>query len=312
MEEYRLGICDSDINYAVSFMNYINMRDDIPLLVCVHSSVTELADAVRKGQLDIVLIDETLESELEEPDILVIRMGEAVQNDLYSRYMCKYRSIPDICEYILSFVGGKVAGKQNKSGKYLAVYMPTYNQRLEHYAVNKLAEYKDGLLIRLYEYRTYTGDEELSDKLMYYLLGHNEEIYKLIYSYISNDGLHNNDRVLYGPGTYVDIRELKRDDLEWFKHLVAEKTNRSTTVIFEIEAAVLSELECLLAFDRVYVPFLSDARSIARLNRFKEAIGHIVTGIALEKFIYVNVEEPDDNGGIRTKTKIEETNIGKH
>lgn len=310
MEEYRLGVCDRDMSYAISFMSYINMRDDIPFLVCVYSSVTDVMDAVQKGQIDIVLIDDFFE--LDETDILIVRFGEASENTLYANYVCKYRSIPDICEYIISLVGGNVIRKENKTGKFLAVYMPAYNHKLAQYAIKEMGKYKNALLIRMQEFRTYTGDEELSDKMMYYLLGHNEELYKLLLSAMSRDANDGGGRIIYGPDSYVDIRELRRRDLEWLKQMIAEKSDRSITVIFEIETGVLSELDCLLAFDRVYVPFLSDDWSIVRLNKFKVAIGHLATGIALEKIIYVNVEEQDANGGVWSKGKIEAKNIGEY
>ncbi len=310
MGEYRLGVCDRDMSYAVSFMSYINMRDDIPFLVCVYSSVTDVMDAVRKGLIDIVLIDDYFEPE--ETDILIVRFGEATENSMYAKYICKYRSIPDICEYILSLIGGKVIRKENKTGKFLAVYMPAYNHKLAKYALREMSEYKNALLIRMQEFRTYTGDEELSDKMMYYLLGHNEELYKLLLTNMNRETDDGGGRIIYGPDSYVDIRELRRGDLEWLKRLIAEKSDRSMTVIFEFETGVLSELDCLLAFDRVYVPYLSDAWSMVRLNKFKEAIAHLATGTALEKIIYENVEEHDANGGVWSKGKIKAKNIGEY
>lgn len=310
MEEYRLGVCDRDMGYAVSFMSYINMRDDIPFLVCVYSSVTEVMDAVRKGQIDIVLIDDFLEPE--ETDILIVRFGEASENSMYTNYICKYRSIPDICEYILSLTGGNVIRKENKIGKFLAVYMPAYDHKLTKYSIKVMGEYKNALLIRMQEFRTHMGEEELSDKMMYYLLGHNEEIYRLL-SPAMSDAIDDGDgKIIYGPDSYMDIRELRRGDLEWLKRLIAEKSDRSITVIFEFETGVLSELDCLLAFDRVYVPFLKDAWSMARLDKFKEAVGHLASGMVLEKIIYVNVEEQNANGGVWSKGKIEAKNIGEY
>ena len=78
---------------------------------------------------------------------------------------------------------------------------------------------------------------------------------------ISESGVRN----IYLSGTYVDTRDVTKDDMKMLLDALL-KTGRFTSIVCDIGGAAFNDLSVLDSFDRIYMPVLKDQQSIKKLE----------------------------------------------
>jgi hypothetical protein len=263
VEEYRLGICDRDREYMLSFMDYMNMDENNPFRVSAFTDICEMGCAVSEGRVDMVLVSDSFD--IREVDVPVIKLTEQTENADCDNYIFKYRSMREITSRLKSIARKNVRTSLAETGGFYAVYSPLGRSGVSTYALKLAGENEDSLLVKLENFRSGEGDD---DAFMYYLLSHNESIGNIIRNIPVTD--ETGVRTVKGPLSYQDIRELKKADVEWLKDFL-NRENICKMAVFDIGSGSLGSFDVLLAFDAVYIPCIY--RDVDKLNTFKKLIG---------------------------------------
>lgn len=290
MEEYRLGICDSDTGYMLGLMDYMNMSIDIPFHVSVFTRLQDMDREMEAGRIDMLLVDSSMEIpekiavEIKKKDMPLVRLTETRDNPDNQEYIFKYQRAEDMSETLSRIAKRKIKLGITGCGGFYGVYSPYGRCGTSTYALRLASETDNSLLVKLENFRGISGGED--DSFMYYLLSHNEAIGGVIRAMQKKDGT--GLRIVEGPLSYQDIRELKQADICWFKDYM-QKGDCCESVVFDIGSGVLGNFDILLAFDTVYVIRVPGADG--KLESFKKTIGY-GNGIGYEKILkFVDMEE---------------------
>lgn len=103
MRQRKLGICDPDIRYAVSLMNYINADIGNSFLAFAFSTRESLSEYLTGNHLDLVLVAEDWIADAAfwdtDTELCVIGMSEHSAENV----ICKYEDADKIVQDILRF-----------------------------------------------------------------------------------------------------------------------------------------------------------------------------------------------------------------
>lgn len=280
MQEYRLGICDYDTGYMLGLMDYMNMCEDIPFHVSAFTSLQDMGREVENGNVDILLVDSSMEVKYE--NLPVVGLDENGEDLNGQEYIFKYQSMESISEKLCRITKKRLKTAVSAGGGFYGVYSPVGRCGVSRCALRLAGESENSLLVMLENFRERTCSED--DSFMYYLLSHNEAVGNIIGAMqgVGERGI----KVVPGPLSYQDIRELKRSDIDWFRELVSS-SGCCEQVVFDIGSGALGSFDVLLAFDTVYVPCTAGGK----LESFKKAIGY-GTGSGYERILkFVDAEE---------------------
>jgi hypothetical protein len=239
----------------LGLMDYMNMCQSIPFRV---SAFTSIEDMDIEG-MDVLLTDTSFE--IYDKNLPVVKLVEA--EDDADNGIFKYQSMEAISEKLRAVVEKNKKIHVKTTGGFYGVYSPVGRCGVSSFALRLAKEEENSLLVKLENFREDTSSTD--DSFMYYLLSHNAAIGRIIGDMQEYEGL----RIVEGPLSYQDIRELKRADVEWFKGYVSD-SGCLKRVVFDIGSGALGGFDVLMAFDTVYVP----CNSCGKLESFKQLIGY--------------------------------------
>lgn len=269
--EYRIGICDEDYHYVVNLMEYINSHRIGGLKLVAFSSLQAVVEYLEKNYLDGLLvgqvrgdtkpyIDEILEGH---NGIILIPISVDMTAD--EGYLYKYQSAQAIASYILDRLNVSLVPQSVQDKAFYAVYSPIGRCGKTSLAKGLSIRYRGALYVALEEFGTREG---LSEDILYHIVCENTRLHSLMEKLKPNEyGF----REIKGILSYMDIRQLSKDNFQWFKEQLLIGGNYDK-VIFDIGGAVLSDLNILQVMDRIYVPVIEEEEAMEKLQAFKELL----------------------------------------
>ncbi len=269
--EYRFGICDEDYHYVVNLMEYVNSHRALGLSFVAFSSVSAIEEYLEKAFLDGALLGEGTQKDLECIEriknnnsglVLIPLVGERCDggDEIY-----KYQSAQLLVQSILQKMNVNLTPVPIGEKTFYGVYSPLGRCGKTTLAKALGIRHKGGLYIGL---ETFGARDNLGEEILYHIIFQNIKIHELIEKiHPDSQGL----RQVKGILSYMDIRHLKKESIEWLKGqlLMAGDYGR---VIFDIGTAVLADLNILSAMDRIYVPILEDEAAMVKLQAFRELL----------------------------------------
>lgn len=291
MQDYMVGICDDDTGYVIGFMEFINMKEDIPLKISAFSGLDAVADYKKDNRLDLLLLGDGFKD-----DGLEVRVVRLTDNKIISSQtdcIYKYQSLYKISEQLV-FILNK--GRQIiKTNNYVyGIYSPVGRSGKTNLARGICNCYNESLYIGLEEYsgffnKTYESKKyrEAYERFMYYLTGENVLILDALNELYEETGL----RAMITLN-YMDIKQIKRQHMEWFVNLMITSSNYKR-IVFDIGAGVLSDLDVMFAMDKIFVSVLKDKVSINKLNAFRLILSEEKYSELENKVKYIEVPKSD-------------------
>ncbi len=279
--EYKIGICDEDCHYMLNLMEFINSRNSIPIKMIAFSSVQAIEEYLAKGYLDGLLIGGTvdLSKQLEDGIIHIVEdrdLAKSVSNDeAWFRCIFKYQSADKIAEEIISVIGNGVTSVDKEEAVFVGVYSP-----VGRCGKTKLAK----AISRYYENCLYVGFEdfgfrhESGEGFLYCLVEENTQIVELLQG----------KQEITGISSYMDIREVRKENLSWLKTLLGRELSYNR-IVFDMGVGALWDIDILSVMDIVYVPVLEDEASKEKLEAFKKLVSQSKYRLVENKLIYVEV-----------------------
>lgn len=127
-------------------------------------------------------------------------------------------------------------------------------------------------------------DKYSAEDFLYYVKDRNEQAVC--------DILERNSGIIPSPFSPFDTRLIDRNDVEWFLDIF-EKQSFYRGVIFDIGTGVMQNLNVLLAFDHVVVPYIDNDLSMEKRKQFEELIRAYELNELLDKIHYLNMDKGD-------------------
>ena len=301
MKTYRVGLYDSDLDYADALMNYANIHRDLGITMIQFTGMNEVSDYLEDQDLDLILTsDNGSFSETEDGSffqgvkacVLTDYRGASGgwQIDRASTpYIYKFKRVEQICEEVRSLISEKKDVREIHSIN--AVYSPI--GRCGKTRLAKALVCDDGVRGGLYvSVENFSENfDSLNSNLLFLLKTNSPELEEVLSSEIH---LANGFHSLCLSGIYMDMRDVTIDDMERLKASLL-KTGRFTTIVFDLGSSVLSDLRILSLFDRIYMPILEDDVSERKVLVFERMLKDMGLRSLMTKVVKVNVPDVDEN-----------------
>lgn len=281
MKNYKVLLCDEEEGFVVALMNYMNRSHSIPILAMAFTDVGQLMDYLNSHQADLIVINTKWKGEswildptLAIPVLWIVEAEASGQEEwLGDNYIFKYTSAPAYIRRILRVLSEQgICMDREGSGICMAVYSP----------LGRCG--KTGLAHALCKARTisterfnckciYIGMEEFGEiedenhgmeTLLYYVKQHTANLSMKMKSLAVEERGY--DRIVSSL-TYQELRELNRDELQWFLNCI-RKEGFYDLLVADIGPASLASLELLTEFDVIYLPYLQNEYSRQKVEVF--------------------------------------------
>ncbi len=275
MRQRKLGICDPDIRYAVSLMNYINADIGNSFLAFAFSTRESLSEYLTGNHLDLVLVAEDWMADAAFWDtyteLCVIGMSEHSAENV----ICKYEDADKIVQDILRFFRAGCKSLSSELFCSYAVISPLGRcgkTRLSK-CICYLDEVRGGLYIGFEAYGLSAVIGEAQERytmseLAYLIKTRSDQILDYVERSVIADGKMG---VIDSPRSYLDIRNLDAADMCWFLDRLYA-WGRYTTIVCDIDGGVLGDNSVLEAFDYVIVPVFDEAYAKEKVKVFRNCL----------------------------------------
>ena len=281
--EYKVGVCDEDYHYVINLMEYVNSDKASSLTLVAFSSLEAAGEYLNNNYLDGFLLgggfkgkDNTFE---QYSGLVVIPL---MDDKNFTEGIYKFQSARDITSQIMKKLNIREVPEPVKGNIFCGVYSPLGRCGKTTLAKGLSAFYPGSLYI---SFEDYGGRDSLGEEILYHILYENPRVHTLLDKLTPNpDGL----REVKGILSYMDIRQLTKENMYWLKEQLLVGGNYSR-VIFDIGACVLSDINILHTMDRIYVPVIEDELANCKLQAFRELLRCDEYKELSGKLLYVNV-----------------------
>ena len=293
MRSVRVGICSRDPDYAASLMMAMTRMSGGEIEAVVYSRPEVVATCRTVQEPDMILIDGMYGPDREEgePAEIASRWGEtlgipvvALTEEPSELGTYKYQSVRGICQEVLERLRKEHGVSSQRSG-CIAVFSPL--GRCGKTALARAlagAEAEQGsLYIGMEEY----ADRNVRSEVLYQIKQRSPDVYEAVTREIVTEG---GISVLHLSGVYPDLRDVLKEDLEWFCGELL-RPERYRLLVFDVGSASLAAPELLECFDRIYMPYPRGDAAEAKLHQFKNYMRERQKGEVLRRIRPVELSE---------------------
>lgn len=297
------AVCDTEIEYAYNFMEYLMQKKNIPFEIQAFTSPEVLTDFARNHEIEILLIsDKAMNEEIRSlPVRQIIILSEGVHSPDLDQYpaVYKYQSSDKVIREVMACYGvenevtGLQSGVVKKNMRVIGVYSPIGRTQKTSFALTLgqiLGRDHAALYLNL---ESYSGFEQLLDihfdkglsDILYYARQENSSIVYKIASLVQT--VQNLD--FLPPALFpMDIQTTKYEEWIWlFRQL--EQNSNYEVLILDLGDGVTDLYQILDYCTEIYVPIRQDLMSLAKLEQFENALQMWDSVSVLEKMKKIRI-----------------------
>lgn len=265
MKSYQVAICDEEVDYSFSLMNYINGEEDYPCLAMAFTDYPALKDYCKQeeNKIDLILLGSHIQQEVEEVlgsenEIPIVWLHEKQEVD-QGAGVYKYQSAETLLQVILEQVKPKQREEENKGDKkqtfmeVYGIYSPIGRCGKTNLA-KALCSYQKGksLYIGMEEYGDTMDEGGIGQEFLYDIKVHSDNLCTFLSNLLEDQmGM----TTIASPKCYLDLRQLTEQDIRWFLDQVRSRRTYQR-VVFDIGTGSLFDFTILSLFDRIFIPTL--------------------------------------------------------
>jgi len=264
----QLVIMDSNSNYAVSLMEYINFRQDIPMSAAAYFDDSEYEK--RLANADFLLYDENINLDEEIISIPKLKLTNRRTSD--TSYLFRYQRVDEIVHRVMSSVG-TIPLVEKLDCQIYGIYSPIGRSGKSSLAKAICEYYPQSLYIGMEEFPGTSDikcEGQKNERFFYYWLGKESGIVEYIKDELEIDASNH----LYWVSGLLqpeDYRNIRMEHMEYLCKLLRE-SGYFTRVVFDIGCGVLDSYEVFSAVDRIIVPMVDGDIENAKLSIFKKRL----------------------------------------
>lgn len=297
------AVCDTEIEYAYHFMEYLMKKKNIPFEIQAFTSPEVLADFARSHPVEILLIsDKAITEEIRQlPIRQIILLSEGVHDPSLDRFpaVYKYQSSDNVIREVMACYGveNEVIVGQNqvtkKEMRIIGVYSPVGRTQKTSFALalgQILGRDRAVLYLNLESYSGFEQllethfDRGLSD-ILYYARQQNSGIVYKIAGMVQT--IQNLD--FLPPALFpMDIQTTKYEEWLWlFRQL--EQNSSYEVLILDLGDAVCDLYQLLDYCTEIYVPIRQDVISMAKIAQFEQTLQLWDSASVMEKIRKIRI-----------------------
>lgn len=296
MSALKVGIFDSDRAYVEKMAAYLNRFGKEIWNVAGFTDGTVLEKYMRERGVDLLMMtgkDSVAYYKGLFPEVCCVCLTESkregkgrdpVMEGVYSVY--RYQSAGAVGQAVVDIV--KYLGIVKQSAKKsVALYSPVGRCGKTTLAMEFVENEQNAgwLYIGMEDYSYLVDDDKYAaEDFLYYVKERREDAVSDILNKVSG--------IIPSPFSPFDTRQIGRNDVEWFLKIF-ENIGIYKGVIFDIGTGILQNLNVLLQFDYLIVPYLSEEPSMEKRQQFEELIRAYEMDELLERIHYLNMDDPD-------------------
>lgn len=297
------AVCDTEMEYAYHFMEYLMQKKNIPFEIQAFTSPEVLADFARTHPVEILLIsDKAMTEEIRQlPIRQIILLSEGVHDPRLDQYpaVYKYQSSDNVIREVMACYGveNEVVVGQNqvvkKEMRVIGVYSPVGRTQKTSFALalgQILGRDRAVLYLNLESYSGFEQllethfDRGLSD-ILYYARQQNSGIVYKIAGMVQT--IQNLD--FLPPALFpMDIQTTKYEEWLWlFRQL--EQNSSYEVLILDLGDAVCDLYQLLDYCTEIYVPIRQDVISMAKIAQFEQTLQLWDSAAVMEKIRKIRI-----------------------
>ena len=279
-------MCDLEVEYAMSFMDHLNQKRNIPFEIMAFTSAEKLKAYAGNHRIELLLISgKAMEKDIRYLDIgkiIILSEGERTPELEQFPAVYKYQASSQVLREVMTCYGSQnepvpdLLQAPRKKVQILGIYSPLHRCLKTSIALTAgqlLAEKKAVLYLNMEEY---SGFEELLGKkyegnlsdLLYYVRQDNTNLIHRVNGLVQSI---NNLDFIPPVRTPWDIRETTA--AHWEKLLDTLILNTSYEVfVLDLGSELTDMFRILDRCGRIYMPVLSDAVSISKIAQFENLV----------------------------------------
>jgi cellulose biosynthesis protein BcsQ len=285
IKKHILAVCDLEVAYACSFVEYVNQKRNIPFDVQAFTNVDTLKAFAKEQNIEILLIsDQTMEDEilsLSIGKIIILSQGghdpKLEQYPLINKYQSSDNVIREVMScYEVDKTPALYVHTAKKKAKLIGIYSPVGRAAKTSFALTLgqiMARQEAVLYLNLEEYSGFeqllgcSYERTLGD-LIYHIRQGNSNLLIKINSMIQS---MNNLDYLPPALSPVDIQNTTYE--EWMT-LIQELIQYSSyeTIVLDFGDGVADLYTLLDVCDKVYMPIRKDVISTAKIQHFEHLL----------------------------------------
>ena len=280
------AVCDTEMEYARNFMEYLNQKRNIPFEVHAFSSAEMFLEFAKNNETEILLIsDKAMKEEIRRyPIRQIIILSEGVHSPVLDQYpaVYKYQSSEKVIREVMACYGVEngvdtsPALLPKKEMRIIGIYSPVGRTQKTSFALTMgqiLAKDRAVLYLNLESYSGFeqllgeVWERNLSD-LLYFLRQDNASIVHKLSGMIQS--VQNLDFV---PPALAPMDIQCTDVKEWLRlidSIVSESAYE--VLILDLGDCVQELYQILDVCTKVYVPVRGDSVSMAKLAQFENLL----------------------------------------
>lgn len=270
MKQYKIAICDEEVDYAFSLMNYMNGEKEQPCLAMAFTSEGNLKQYLEENTVDLLLLGDHMELEVsEELAVLWLTDGQEIwhKEGVY-KYQAAEGLVRTIMEKVMEKAGNFPTVKREDFTIY-GIYSPIGRCGKTNLAMG-ICRYQEGrsLYVGLEEYGSFIDQKGINQELLYYLKNRDEGFHLRLNQFtVQENGCY----MIPSPSCYLDLKQITAEDIAWFlEQLIYEGTYK--TVVFDIGTGSLSDFHIFELFDKILVPILEEQTAQIKKEQFLQFI----------------------------------------
>lgn len=309
MKNYKVLLMDTEEQFVVSLMNYVNRNTQIPILLLAFTKMDEAMDYLSSHKPDLILAGDEFLNELSDemrkiPILRIVdewkepeekKMSNLRDGEMEELYVFKYspasayvhRMLQQLSEKRCQFSLGKAMNS-------IAVYSPVGRCGVTQLAKEFCKAFcvQDGgksvLYIGWEEFATVWDEERRMEQCLYYVKQRSENLsMKLKTLALETQGYD----YLPSGGLYSELRELEREDIQWLLERVKQEGYYDFLVV-DIGAGSLLQLDFLREFSVIYIPYLQDLHVEQKMSQFAKVMELLPEGeVILDKCFPVCISD---------------------
>lgn len=287
MKQYKIAICDDEVEYAFSLMNYINGEKEQPCLAMAFTSEENLQQYLKENTVELLLLGDHLTIELKEGTaVLWLTDGQEVvhENGVY-KYQSAESLMQSIMEKVLENVETFSVVKKENFAIY-GIYSPIGRCGKTNLAMG-ICRYHTGkcLYIGLEEYGSFLDEKGKNQEMLYYLKNREAGFSLRLNQFIvQQKGCY----TIPSPCCYLDLKQITVEDMNWFiEQVLSEGTYQ--TMVFDIGTGSLSDFRLFELFHKIFVPILEEQTAQVKKEQFLKFIEKSQNIQWKEKLTFLNV-----------------------
>lgn len=280
------AVCDTEMEYAYNFMEYLNQKKNIPFEVHAFTSPEVLADFARNNEIEILLIsDKAMREEIRTlPIHQIVILSEGVHSPTLDQYpaVYKYQSSDAVIREVMACYGAKSGDAPmltlipKKEMRVIGIYSPVGRTQKTSFALTLGQILSRDRAVLYLNMESHSGFEQLLEckydkglsDILYYARQENKNIIYKMRSMIQS--MQNLD-YLPPAASPMDIQTASYEEWIWLFEEI-EKNSNYEVLILDIGDGVAQLYQILDHCSELYIPVRSDVVSMAKVTQFESLL----------------------------------------